>query len=172
MTTEIIVIVAVAKNMAIGKNNDIPWYIKEDFWHFKAKTMGHPCIMGDKTFESLPDNARPLPGRENIVLSLQEGYKAEGATVLNDFKKSIEYVNAKGYKKAFITGGATIYKLGMAVADTFELTRIHKEFDADTFYPDINWDEWELVEKEDHESKEIKSGEMIKYSFETYRRKK
>ena len=118
--TNIIVIVAVAQNGAIGKNNDIPWYIKEDFQHFKEKTMGFPCIMGDKTYDSLPDSFKPLPGRENIVCTLIDDYKAEGATIFHDFNEAIEYVKKKGVPKAFIIGGATIYKLGMKVADTFE----------------------------------------------------
>ena len=118
--TEIIVIVAVAQNGVIGKDNDIPWRIKEDFQHFKDATLGFPCIMGDKTYESLPEGARPLPGRENIVLTFDKNYKPEGTTIFHDFYEAIEYVRSKGIEKAFITGGATIYKLGMQVADKFE----------------------------------------------------
>jgi len=170
--TKINVIVAIAQDNAIGKDNGIPWEIKEDFEHFKNKTMGFPCIMGDKTFESLPENARPLPGRENIVLSFDENYKPEGTTVFNDFNKAIEYVKNKDVEKAFIIGGASIYKLGMQVADILELTKIHKDYDADTFFPEINFDEWELINKEDREGKDIKSNENVKFSFLTYRRKK
>ncbi len=170
--TEIIIIVAIAQNNAIGKDNDIPWEIKEDFEHFKNKTMGFPCIMGDKTFKSLPENARPLPGRENIVLSFDKNYNPNGTIVFNDFNKAIEYVKDKNVEKAFIIGGATIYKLGMKVADVLELTKIHKDYDADTFFPDINFDEWELINKEDKQSKDIKSGEDVKFSFLTYRREK
>ncbi|MBW2966492.1 dihydrofolate reductase [Candidatus Woesearchaeota archaeon] len=170
--TEIIVIVAVAKNNAIGKDNDIPWHIKEDFEHFKEKTSGFPCIMGDKTYESLPDNAKPLPGRENIVLTFDKNYKPKGTTVFNDFYEAIEYVKKKGVEKAFIIGGATIYKLGMKVADIFELTRIYHDYDADTFYPEINFDEWELINQEDHEGMDIKNKFNVKFSFLTYKRKK
>lgn len=169
--TEIIVIVAIAQNNAIGINNSIPWLIKEDFQHFKDKTMGYPCIMGDKTYDSLPDSARPLPGRENIVCTLDKSYKAEGAVIFHDFNKAIRYVKKKNAEKAFIIGGATIYKLGMEVADALELTRIHHDYDADAFYPNIDFDDWELVNKEDHEGMDIKNKIKVKFSFLTYRRR-
>lgn len=170
--TEIIVIVCVAQNGAIGKDGDIPWHIKEDFEHFKEKTKGFPCIMGDVTYDSLPDNARPLPGRENIVCTFNKDYHPEGTTIFHDFFEAIQYVKDKGVEKAFIIGGATIYKLGMKIADIFELTRIHKDYDADTFYPEINSDEWELINQEDHEGMDIKNNTDVKFSFLTYRRKK
>jgi dihydrofolate reductase len=170
--TNVIVIVAVAQNGAIGKDNDIPWHIKEDFLHFKEKTMGCPCIMGDRTYDSLPDFARPLPGRENIVCTLDKTYKAEGATIFHDFNEAISYVKGKNIEKAFIIGGATIYKLGMKVADIFELTRIYHDYDADTFYPEIDFDEWEEIGKEDHSGMDVKNKINVKFSFITYRRKK
>ncbi len=166
--TKIIVIVAVAQNGAIGKDNDIPWRIKEDFLHFKEKTMGFPVIMGDKTYDSLPDNARPLPGRENIVCTLVKDYKAECATIFHDFNEAIEYVKQKNVEKAFIIGGATIYKLGMQVADIFELTRIYHDYDADTFYPEIDFSKWEIINKEDHEGMDVKNKIKVKFSFITY----
>ncbi len=169
--TEIIVIVAIAQNGAIGKNNDIPWHIKEDFQHFKEKTDGFPCIMGDKTYDSLPDNFRPLPGRENIVCTLDKDYKAEGAKIFHDFNEAIEYVKKKNVEKAFVIGGATIYKLGMGVADIFELTRIYHDYDGDAFYPEIELDKWEMINKEDHEGMDVKNKIKVKFSFITYRGK-
>jgi len=170
--TEIIVIVAVAQNGTIGKDNDIPWRIKEDFQHFKDQTTGFPCIIGDKTYESLPENARPLPGRENIVLTFNKEYHPAGTTVFHDFLQAVEYCKNKNVPKAFITGGATIYRLGMQVADTFQLTRIHKDYDGDISFPEINWKDWELTNQEDHQSIDALSGEPVKFSFLTYRRKK
>ena len=170
--TEIIVIVAIAQNGAIGKDNAIPWHIKEDFLHFKEETMGCPCIMGDKTYDSLPDFARPLPGRENIVCTLDLEYKAEGAKIFHDFNEAITYVKGKKVDKAFVIGGATIYKLGMGVADVFELTRIYHDYEADAFYPEIDFSKWEEVNKEDHIGKDIKNNMDIKFSFITYKRKK
>jgi dihydrofolate reductase len=156
---EIIVIAAIAENNVIGKDGDIPWRISEDFEHFKELTLGCPCIMGDITFKSLPDNARPLPGRENIVLTFNKEYNPEGTTIFHSWEDAIEYV--KGKDKAYICGGASIYKLGMKVADTLELTRVHRTVEGgDTFFPEINFDEWELKNEEKHK----------KYSFLTYSR--
>ena len=163
--TEIVVISAVAKNNVIGKNNDIPWRIKEDFQHFKSQTLGHPCIMGDKTYESLPDNAKPLPGRENIILTFDRNYRPEGVTLLYDFNEALDYCRQKKAAKAFICGGATIYRLGLKVADTLMLTRIYKDVDGDVFFPEINFDEWAQTSRMD--SKDEKHGP---FSFITYRR--
>jgi dihydrofolate reductase len=170
--TEIIVIVAVAQNGIIGRAGDIPWRIKEDFQHFKEKTIGHPCIMGDKTYLSLPENARPLPGRENIVLTFDKDFRPQATTIFHDFNEAIDYVKNKGEKQAFITGGATIYRLGLKVADTFELTRIYKDYEGDTFFPEVNFDEWDLAARKDSESIDKKSGEKVKFSFLTYKRKR
>ncbi len=166
--TEIVIIAAVAQNRAIGKDNDIPWHIKEDFLHFKNKTNGFPIIMGDKTFDSLPK--RPLPGRENIVCTLDKDYRAE-ATLFYDFKKAIRYVREKKPERAYIIGGASIYRLGMDVADTLEITKIYKDYDADTFFPHIDPKEWQIVEKEDHKGIDIKNNVEVEYSFITYNRK-
>ena len=167
---EIIVIAAVAENNAIGKDGDIPWRIKEDFQHFQDKTMGHPCVMGDKTFESLPDNAKPLPGRENVVLTFDKEYHPEGTTIFHSWEEAMEYLKDK--EKAYICGGASIYKLGLKEADTLELTRIHQEFEADTFFPEINFDEWELVNEEKGEGKNARTEEMLQFTFQTFKRKK
>ena len=134
--------------------------------------MGCPCIMGDKTYDSLPDFARPLPGRENIVCTLDKEYKAEGATIFHDFNEAISYVKEKNVEKAFIIGGATIYRLGMKVADIFELTRIYHDYDADTYYPSIDFEQWEEIGKEDHSGMDVKNKINVKFSFITYRRKK
>lgn len=167
---EIIVIAAVAQNNAIGKDGDIPWRLSEDFQHFQNKTMGHPCVMGDKTYESLPDNAKPLPGRENIVLTFDKEYNPEGTKVFFSWEDAMEYLKDK--KKVYICGGASIYKLGLKVADTLELTRIHKDIEGDTFFPEINFDEWELIKQEDGEGVNKRNDEVLKFSFLTYKRKK
>ena len=168
--SEIIVIAAVAENNVIGKDGDIPWRIKEDFRHFQNLTMGHPCIMGDKTFESLPENARPLPGRENVVLTFNKDYNPPGTKIFHSWEDAIKYCRTK--EKAFVCGGATIYKLGLQAADTLELTRVHKKYDGDTFFPEINFDEWELVKTEEKECKDTRSNENLKISFLTYKRKR
>jgi len=155
--TEIIIITAVAENNVIGKDGKIPWHIKEDFQHFKNLTLGYPCIMGDKTYESLP--IKPLPGRENIVLTFDKNYNPKGVTIKYSFEDAFEH--CKG-KKIFIIGGASIYKQGLKFADRMEITRIHKAYDGDTYFPEVNFDEWEIEKKEDHNG----------FSFITYVRKK
>ncbi|MHC4945485.1 MAG: dihydrofolate reductase [Planctomycetota bacterium] len=165
---EIIIIAALAENNAIGKDGDIPWHIKEDFRRFQKLTMGHACLMGDVTYESLPDGARPLPGRENVVLTFDAAYHPEGAIVFLSWEEAMAHL--KDREKVFLCGGASIYKQGLSHADTLELTRIHESFEADTFFPDVDLAEWELVEQDDREGKNLKSGEMLTFSFLTYKR--
>jgi dihydrofolate reductase len=157
---EIIIIVAVADNNVIGNKNDIPWRIKEDFEHFKKLTLGHPCIMGDRTFESLPEKSRPLPGRENIVLSFTKGYEAPGAKVFGTWESAIEYLQKKGENKVYICGGASIYRFAMKYATMLEITRVHMSPEGDTKFPEVDWKEWKLAKEEKHKE----------YSFQTYRR--
>jgi dihydrofolate reductase len=168
--TEIIIIAAVAQNGIIGAKNDIPWRISEDFKRFKQLTLGHPCIMGDSTYESLP--ARPLPGRENVVLTLNCEYRPPGVTLFHDFDEAIKYVCEKAEQKAFITGGATIYRLAMSIADTLELTRVHREFDGDVRFPDYDPQQWERVFEETHEALDRVSNDMVCFTYETYQRRK
>lgn len=169
--TDIIIIAAVAQNGVIGRKNDIPWRISEDFKRFKSLTLGCPCIMGDSTYKSLPDNSRPLPGRENIVLSLDYNYKQPEATVFYNFNHAIEYVKNSKVDKVFITGGATIYKLGLAIANYMELTRIHKEFDGDVLFPEYDDTKWELINTSTNESIDRISNLPITFSYETLRRR-
>jgi dihydrofolate reductase len=144
---EIIIIAAISENGVIGKNNAIPWSIKEDLAHFKELTKGYPCLMGRKTWESLPK--RPLPGRLNIIVSgslkdvnclqpdVTESTDVKICSSLND---AIEYCAA--YEKIFICGGASIYCEAIPLAHTMELTHIHRSYDGDTFFPLIDPAVW------------------------------
>jgi dihydrofolate reductase len=170
--TDIIIIAAVAQNNIIGRNNSIPWRISEDFRHFKDLTMGFPCIMGDLTYMSLPNKSRPLPGRENIILTLDHYYQPPGVTVFHDFNEAIYYVRDKGVEKAFITGGATIYRLAMDVADYLELTLIHREFEGDAFFPKYDDTKWEVISTSTKEAVDRISNLPIIFSYETLRRRK
>lgn len=169
--TQITVIVAIAQNGVIGRKNDIPWRLSKDFMRFKKLTMGFPCIMGDLTYESLPASSRPLPGRENVILTFDKTYHPQGTTVFYSFDDAIDYVRQKQVEKAFIIGGASVYKQGMAVADVFELTRIHHDIDGDIRYPEISWDEWELVKQVDTKDLDKISGQTLSFSYLTYHRK-
>ena len=168
--TQIIIIAAVADNGVIGRKNDIPWRIGEDFKRFKRLTLGHPCIMGRATYESLP--TRPLPERENIVLTLNRDYQPPGVTLFYDFDEAIAYVRAKGEEKAFITGGATIYRLAMKVADILDLTRVHRAFDGDVRFPDFDSSEWERFFEEAHEGEDNVSQQPVRFTHEMYRRRR
>ena len=128
-------IAAVGKNLELGKNNDLIWHFKEDMKFFKETTMGHPVIMGRKTFESLP---KALPGRKNIVLSANPEYKADGAEVVTSVEEAIKLAEAED-TDAFVIGGGRIYTEFLPYADNLYLTEINAECpDADTYFPDFN----------------------------------
>ncbi|MCK5107643.1 MAG: dihydrofolate reductase [Nanoarchaeota archaeon] len=168
--TEIIIIAAIAKNNTIGKDNDLPWRLTEDFQHFKNTTFGHPCIMGDKTYESIPENARPLYGRENIILTFKKDYKPEGTIVFNSFETAIEYCNKQNYSKAFITGGESIYKIGLTIANTLMITELQEDYEGDVFFPKFKKEDWEITNQTNHQGLDKKNNKEVKFSFITYKR--
>lgn len=169
--TEIIIIAAVAENGVIGSKNDIPWRISEDFKRFKRLTLGHPCIMGRSTFDSLPAPSRPLPGRENVVLTLNRNYQPPGVTVLHGFDEAVSYVRAKGEAKAYVTGGSSIYRLALQVADTLELTHVRREVPGDVRFPEYEKEKWQEVFSEDHEGIDTLSHTPVRFTYATYRRR-
>ena len=137
-----------AENRVIGKNNSIPWSNKQDMEHFRELTKGSPCIMGRKTWESLP--RKPLPGRLNIVVSKSLPISAAlGAVVLPSLQTAIEICAA--YEKIFICGGETIYRQAMEVANKIELTIIHKQYEGDTYFPNID-DCWDVICRESYDA--------------------
>lgn len=142
-------IAAVDDSLGIGKDNDLPWHIPEDFRWFKAKTLRKPIVMGRATHESI---GKILPGRENIVLSRDTFYTIDhpNAPVLSNFDEIFwRYEDAE---EIVIIGGAQIYKLAMPVVDRMYLTRVDGSYDCDTFFPDIDYGEWELTFSEDFAS--------------------
>jgi dihydrofolate reductase len=130
-------IAAHAHNRVIGKDNALPWRLPEDLRHFKSLTLGHPIIMGRKTWESL---GRPLPGRENIVISRQANYAAAGAEVVGSIADALATVATSA--EVFIIGGAEIYRQSLALADQLYLTEIDLTVDGDAFFPDYPRHEW------------------------------
>lgn len=137
-------IVAVGENNAIGKNNQLLWHMPADLKHFKDITSGRSIIMGRKTFDSV---GKPLPKRRNIVVTRQD-ITIPGCEVVKSVEEGLEL--CKGEDEVFIGGGAEIYKLAMHLTDRIYLTIIHKNFDADTFFPDIEPEIWKETEREDH----------------------
>jgi dihydrofolate reductase len=148
------IIVAIAKNRAIGRNNDLLWYISEDLKRFKRITTGHTIIMGRNTFKSLPKG--PLPNRKNIVItdnpedcSLPEMYPDKDCMMLDSIEKAMEACNPR--EENFVIGGGSIYKQFLPYANRLYLTLIHEDVtDADVFFPDFDPETWTEIEREDH----------------------
>lgn len=142
----LILIAAAAENNALGKDNDLVWHLPDDFKRFKSLTSNHYIIMGRKTFESFP---KPLPNRTHIIITKQKNYIApEGCIVVNTLNDAI--ATAPENEDVFIIGGGQIYKQSIAIADKIELTRVHTSVEADTFFPEIDEEIWEVVQSEFH----------------------
>lgn len=159
----IIMIAAAAENNALGKNNDLVWHLPNDFKRFKELTSGHYIIMGRKTFESFP---KLLPNRTHIIITRQKNYQPEHCIVVDSLEKALEYIPEE--EDGFIIGGGEIYKQAINFADVIELTRVHASYDADTFFPEINNEEWQLIEEEYHPKDEKHA---VDFSYLTYIRK-
>lgn len=159
------IIVAIGDDQSIGKDNDLLWRLPGDLKRFKSITMGHPIIMGRRTFESLPKGA--LPGRKNIVLSQNRELKLEEAIVCHSVQEAVE--EASSDKQVFVIGGGTVYETFLPLANQLLVTHVHHQFpDADTFFPRINPDEWVECERETHLSDE---SNPYAYTFSLYKRK-
>jgi dihydrofolate reductase len=133
-------VVAMDENRAIGKDNDLPWYLPNDLKHFKKTTMGKPIVMGRKTYESI---GKPLPGRENIVVTRDQSYHAEGTITVH----SVDEVLQLKAEEICVIGGTEIFKLFLPVADRLYITEIHHTFDADTYFPELSDEDWEEVSR-------------------------
>ena len=155
-------IVAVDENNGIGKDNQLPWHLPADLKHFKSLTTGHPIIMGRKTFESI---GKALPNRHNIVISRQTGYLAEGASVVSSLDEAFALCVVN--EEAFVIGGAEIFKYALPLANFLYLTLIHHQFNADTFFPEINPTRWVELESVTHNPDEKNS---FAYTFIKYLR--
>ena len=172
----ITIIAAAGENNSLGKDNDLVWHLPDDFKRFKELTSGNHILMGRKTFETFP---KPLPNRTHLIITRQEDYQVpENCFVFDSiqsafhafdgiqstFDEVLEFLD----KDIWIIGGGEIYKQSMEIADRIELTRVHSEFEADTFFPEIG-DEWELVSEEYHPADERHKYE---FTYLTYDRRK
>ena len=139
------IIAAIAKNNALGKNNDLIWHIPADLKRFKKITTGHYIIMGRNTFESI---GKPLPNRTTIIITRNKNYFKEGCLIAHSLEQALEM--AKDEEHAFVIGGAQIYKYALEhnLVDALDITMVHHEFDADVFFPNIDASIWEQVEIE------------------------
>ena len=161
--TMLTLIAAVARNGVIGKDNRLPWHLPADLRHFKALTSGHTVIMGRKTWESLPPNFRPLPGRRNIVVTRNAAFRAEGATVVNSLADAVA---AAQDGEAFVIGGAELYAAALPLADRLQLTEIDADFEGDTHFPAFDSREWRETAREAHLDES-----SFDYAFVTYERR-
>jgi dihydrofolate reductase len=142
MATHLSLVVAMDANRGIGVDNKLPWHLPEDLAHFKRVTLGHPIIMGRKTFESI---GRPLPGRRNIVVTRNGDWRHEGVDVVHSLDEAVALVGADS---ASIIGGAQIFAEAMHVADRLIVTHIDKVYRCDTFFPAIDHASWTAVSNE------------------------
>jgi dihydrofolate reductase len=149
-------IVAMDENGVIGKENHLPWRLPEDLKFFKRTTMGHVIVMGRRTFESI---GKPLPGRINVVLTRNDHFRAEGCKIVHSPEDVLAM--SKQYEEIFIIGGASIFQIFLPYAERLYMTKIHHEFAGDTYFPEMNWSEWRLVE-----TKKGKRDEQNPYDYE------
>lgn len=160
----ITIIVAIASNGAIGKNNDLLWHISGDLKRFKKITTGHCLLMGRNTWYSLPK--RPLPDRQNIVLTDDPCECLEGCISAYSIEDALQKVEEG--REIFVIGGGMIYKQFMSRADRLLITHVHRDYEADTFFPEIDPEIWEETEREDHGPDEKNN---FSYSYTTYLRR-
>jgi len=158
-------IVAASTNNAIGKNGQLLWHLPKDLKFFKNTTWGMPVVMGRKTFEAV---SKPLPGRINIVITSNEGFFAKDVVTVKSVDQALKAADETNCKEIFIIGGGEIYKQTMDIADKVYMTRVHAELEGDTFFPELNPDQWTLIESTDIPSDEKHA---IPFTFETWQKK-
>jgi len=158
------IIVAIASNYAIGKDNDLLWHISNDLKHFKNLTKEHYIVMGKRTYYSLP--IRPLPNRTSLIITDIANEEIDNCIMAYSIDDAISKMD--NTKENFIIGGGSIYKQFMPLANKLYITRVHKDYDADTFFPEISLDEWEL-QSEKHITNDPQND--FTYTFEIYNRK-
>ncbi len=156
---EKIIIAAMAKNRTIGRKGTLPWHIPEELQLFKKTTMGFPLIMGRKTFQSLPGL---LPGRDHIVLTTNPAFQADGVKIAHSWDEA--FALCEGAEKVFIIGGETIFTRALTMADSLQLTQLHREVTGDRFFPEFENDFVE-VRREEHQ------GAVEDFTVIYYRRK-
>ena len=149
MTPLITLIVAVADNGVIGRDNTLPWHLPDDLKRFKRITMGKPIVMGRKTFDSI---GKPLPGRQNIVVTRDTNYRREGVTVVHDAEAALSAAGA--VPEVMVIGGAELFRTLLPRAGRLHLTRVHGNIEGDVVWPALDDRDWRVVERESHSADE------------------
>lgn len=157
---EICAMVAMSENRVIGLNNQLPWRLSADLAHVKAVTQGHALLMGRKTYESI---GRPLPNRDNFVLTRDENYSAPGCIVVTSFEQAVSLCTKD---KLVIFGGEAVFNAFMSKVTTLHLTIVHAEIEGDTYFPELDLDQWREVSKESHKADDKN---QYDYTFYEYR---
>ena len=157
-------VAAVARGGVIGRDSGIPWRLPEDMRRFRTLTMGHPVVMGRRTWESLPDQFRPLPGRGNVVVTRNSDWSAQGADRAGSIEDALRLL--EGEATVFVIGGGEIYAAALPSADELLLTEIDAEIEGDTYFPNWDPDDFEEVARERNVS-----SEGVPFSFVTYERR-
>lgn len=167
--TPIALIVAVARNGVIGRDNKMPWHLPGELKYFKATTMGKPIVMGRKTFESL---GRPLPGRTNIVITRDRSFAGDGIVVVHDVDEALQRADAIAQRDSaaeiMVIGGADIYRQTLPRATVLYITEVHAEVEGDAFFPPFERGQWARVSSEDVDAQAAKS---FAYTLAVYRRR-
>lgn len=145
-------VVAMDDNRLIGRDNDLPWRLPDDMRWFREKTIGKPCVMGRKTYDSLPARFRPLPGRLNIVVTRNREYEAPGAVVVHSVEDAL--TAAGEVEEIIIVGGADLFRRLLPVVDRLYLTRVHGTAVGDVYFPEYNADEWRETYRQEHPADE------------------
>ena len=162
--TKIAIIVAVADDHVIGAGNSIPWYCPADLQYFKKTTLGSPVLMGRKTYQSL--KIKPLPGRQNIIITRNKAFKADGCDVVDSVEKGLRLVCES--EKVFIIGGAEIYEQMLSRADELYITYVEASLQGDRFFPEISIEDWKLVREQSYE---IDEKNPYRMTFKVFNRK-
>jgi dihydrofolate reductase len=143
-SVEMVLVAALDEGRVIGRDGDLPWHLPADLRHFKQTTLGRPVIMGRRTFESLDG---PLPGRLNIVLTGQDDYEAGGCEVVRGFEQALDLAEKQGHDRVMILGGSGVFRQAIPGAAEMILTVVHDTYEGDTYFPDFDGDQWEVVDQ-------------------------
>ena len=161
------VIVAIAKNRGIGKDNNLLWHLPKDMAFFRQSTSGHYIVTGRKNYESIPERFRPLKNRTNVVVTRQKDYDAPGAVVVNSYHSAIELARDAGQETVYVIGGGQIYQeaLNSGHVDEMLITHVDATFDADVFFPEFDTSQWseEVLAHFDKDEKHEFEFEIIRY---------
>ena len=155
---KIYLVVAVASNGVIGRNGQLPWHLPEDLKHFKRLTLGHPVIMGRRTWESLKG---PLPGRGNVVVTRQAGYDAPGAAVANSLPAALALCLSE--PMVFVIGGSRLFAESLPIAAGLVVTEIHRDYEGDTWFPEYDRSRWRESQREGHVSADGTKFDFVLY---------